>query len=430
MNYLNTIDFAKQLDATDPLKKYRDRFLIPKHDGKDVLYFCGNSLGLQPKTVKEYINIELDDWAKYGVEGHFQARNPWFSYHEMFLQPVAKLVGALPTEVALMNSLTTNLHLLFVSFYRPTAKRFKIICEDDAFPSDHYALASQIKFHGYNPDEALIKLKPRDGEYCLRTEDIIKEIYKHGDELAVVLLGGVNYYTGQAFEIEPITFATHLVGAIAGFDLAHAAGNIKLSLHNWKVDFACWCTYKYLNSGPGGVAGIFVHEKFANDASLPRFAGWWGNDPATRFQMSKEFIPATGASGWQLSNAPILAMAAHKASLDIFNEVTMDPISYKSKRLTGYLEFIVEEINKKHPAEEKLITIITPKEDAQRGCQLSLIIYRNAKEIHQQLTANGVIADWREPNVIRLAPVPLYNTYEDVFAFGEILSGLITPINS
>ncbi len=425
MEYLNTIDFARQLDASDPVKKYRERFYFPQHDGKNVIYFCGNSLGLQPKSVKDYINIELEDWAKYGVEGHFQARNPWFSYHEMFLQPVAKLVGALPTEVALMNSLTTNLHLLMVSFYRPTEKRFKIICEDDVFPSDSYALTSQIKFHGFNPDEALIRLKPRNGEYCLRTDDIIKEIYKHGDNLALVLLGGVNYYTGQAMEMEPITFATHLTGALAGFDLAHATGNLKLSLHNWKVDFACWCTYKYLNSGPGGVAGIFVHEKFANDPTLPRFAGWWGNDPSTRFQMSKDFVPANGASGWQVSNAPVLAMAAHKASLDIFHEVTMDSLSYKSKRLTGYLEFIIEEINKKYSPNNKLITIITPKEEAQRGCQLSLIISNNGKELHKQLTEKGVIADWREPNVIRLAPVPLYNSYEDVFTFGKIMKELI-----
>jgi kynureninase len=425
MEYLNTIEFARQLDASDPLRRYRERFYFPQHEGKNVLYFCGNSLGLQPKSVKDYINIELEDWAKHGVEGHFQARNPWFSYHEMFLTPVSKLIGALPTEVALMNSLTTNLHLLMVSFYRPTDKRFKIICEDDAFPSDHYAIASQIKFHGYNPDDALIKLKPREGEFCLRSEDIIKEIYKHGDSLALVMLGGVNYYTGQALEMEPITFAGHLVGAMVGYDLAHATGNIKLSLHNWKVDFACWCTYKYLNSGPGGVSGIFVHEKFANDATLPRFAGWWGNDPATRFQMSKNFIPAIGASGWQLSNAPILAMAAHKASLDIFTEATMDSLIYKSKRLTGYLEFIIEEINKKYSIGIKLINIITPKDETQRGAQLSLIISKNGKELHKQLTDNGIISDWREPNVIRLAPVPLYNFYEDVFSFGKILESLV-----
>ena len=419
MNYINTLEFAQQLDKEDSLSKYRERFFFPKMNGKAVLYFCGNSLGLQPKTAKEYINTELDDWAKYGVEGHFEATHPWFSYHEPFLEPVARLVGALPSEVAIMNSLTVNLHLLMVSFYRPTKDRFKIICEDDAFPSDHYALSFQIKFHGFNPDEALIKLKPREGEYTLRTEDILDEITKHGNTLALVMLGGVNYYTGQAFDMKTITEATHKAGAIAGYDLAHAVGNINLNLHDWDVDFACWCGYKYLNSGPGGVSGVFINEKHGDNHNLPRFAGWWGNDPSTRFKMSKDFIPAKGASGWQLSNAPVFAMAVHRASLELFDEAGIDNLTDKSKKLTGYLEFIINEINQN--TKNNTITIITPSDTQQRGCQLSLIIAKNGKQIHKNLTSKGIIADWREPNVIRLAPVPLYNSFEDVYRFGEIL---------
>jgi kynureninase len=329
------------------------------------------------------------------------------------------LVGALPSEVAIMNSLTVNLHLLMVSFYRPTKDRFKIICEDDAFPSDHYALSFQIKFHGFNPDEALIKLKPREGEYTLRTEDILDEITKHGNTLALVMLGGVNYYTGQAFDMKTITEATHKAGAIAGYDLAHAVGNINLNLHDWDVDFACWCGYKYLNSGPGGVSGVFINEKHGDNHNLPRFAGWWGNDPSTRFKMSKDFIPAKGASGWQLSNAPVFAMAVHRASLELFDEAGIDNLTDKSKKLTGYLEFIINEINQN--TKNNTITIITPSDTQQRGCQLSLIIAKNGKQIHKNLTSKGIIADWREPNVIRLAPVPLYNSFEDVYRFGEIL---------
>lgn len=419
MNYINTLQFAQQQDKEDVLSKFRDRFLFPKMNGKDVLYFCGNSLGLQPKTAKDYLNTELEDWAKYGVEGHFEATHPWFSYNEPFLEPVARLVGALPSEVAVMNSLTVNLHLLMVSFYRPTKDRFKIICEDDAFPSDHYALSSQIKFHGFNPNEALIKLKPREGEFTLRTEDILHEITKQGNSLALVMLGGVNYYTGQAFDMNTITEATHNAGAIAGYDLAHAVGNIKLNLHDWDVDFACWCGYKYLNSGPGGVSGVFINDKHGDNPALPRFAGWWGNDPTTRFKMSKDFIPAMGASGWQLSNAPVFAMAVHRASLELFDEAKMDNLVEKSIKLTGFLEFIINEINKL--TENNTINIITPSDTQQRGCQLSLIIAKNGKQLHKNLTSKGVIADWREPNVIRLAPVPLYNSFEDVYRFGEIL---------
>ncbi len=425
MTYQNTLELAKNLDLNDPLKQYRSSFLFPQHDGNDVLYFCGNSLGLQPKSVRDHINMELDDWAKHGVEGHFQATNPWFSYHENFLEPLSKLVGAMSSEVGLMNSLTTNLHLLMVSFYRPTKERFKIICEDDCFPSDSYVLASQIKYHGYDPNDALIRLKPRVGEYCLRTEDIINEIKKHGNSLALVMMGGVNYYTGQVFDMKTIARVSHETGAMCGFDLAHAVGNIGLELHEWNVDFACWCTYKYLNSGPGGVSGYFVHDRHGNNPDLPRFVGWWGNDPATRFKMGKEFVPAYGAGGWQLSNAPVLAMAAHKASLEIFEEAGLENLIIKSKNLTGYLEFIIETINQSLNKTQNSITVITPKEQSERGCQLSLIFEKNGRSIHHELTKNGIIADWREPNVIRLAPAPLYNTYEDVYRFGEILSSII-----
>jgi len=335
------IEFARSLDDVDPLRKFRERFFIPRHNGKDCIYFTGNSLGLQPRATAQYVQQELDDWARLGVEGHFQARNPWLPYHEIFPIQLSKIVGAKENEVVAMNQLTVNLHLLMVTFYRPAGGRYKIICEAKAFPSDQYAFESQARYHGFDPDEAVIEVSPRQGEHVLRTEDIISTIRRHGDSVAVVLFGGVNYYTGQYFDLLKITEAAHAVGAYAGFDLAHAAGNVALRLHDWNVDFACWCSYKYLNSGPGGVAGIYIHEKHAVNKELPRFAGWWGYDKETRFQMRKGFDAIPTAEGWQLSNVPVLSMAAHKASLDIFEEAGMDALHAKRKLLSGYLHFVL-----------------------------------------------------------------------------------------
>lgn len=419
-NFLNTLDFAHQQDTHDKLKSYRSKFHIPQHHGRDMVYFTGNSLGLQPKTTKDYLQQELNDWAAYGVEGHFLAKNPWVSYHEILTEKTAKLVGALPSEVVMMNQLTVNLHLLMVSFYRPTKQRYKILCEAKAFPSDQYALQSQIKFHGYKIDEALIEISPREGEYEIRHEDIYKAIEDNKDSLAMIMIGGVNYFSGQVFDMKTITEAGHKAGAIVGFDLAHAAGNLKLALHDWGVDFAAWCSYKYLNAGPGSVAGAFVHEKHHSNTDLPLFAGWWGHDKTERFKMDKEFKPIKSVERWQLSNAPILSMAAYKASLDIFDEVGMDALNEKSKVLTDYLEFIVGEINKQ---KNNCLEIITPKQN--RGCQLSIVAHGHGKALYNKLIDSGVIPDWREPNVIRCAPVPMYNSFEDVYQFGQILQSLL-----
>jgi kynureninase len=409
MRYENSLAFARFLDNSDPLSGYRSKFYFPQMDGKDVIYFTGNSLGLQPRTTQDYILNELEDWAGFGVEGHFHSRKPWLPYHEQFAEPVAKLVGAAPDEVVVMNQLTVNLHLLMVSFYRPDKKRYKIVCEARAFPSDQYAMESQVKFHGFDPLDAIIEVGPREGEHAIRHEDILSAIHENRDALALILIGGVNYYTGQVFDMKGITEAGHKAGAFVGFDLAHAAGNIKLHLHDWNVDFACWCSYKYLNSGPGSVAGAFVHQRHLNDPDIPRFAGWWGHDKTTRFKMEKGFAPMHTAEAWQLSNAPVFSMAAHKASIDIFDEAGMDALVEKSKKLTGYLDFMVKEIGRG-------LEIITP---AERGCQLSIIAH--GKVLHEKLMERGVIADWREPNVIRCAPVPLYNSFEDVHEFGKIL---------
>lgn len=423
MNFQNTFDFAKELDRNDTLKGFRDKFFIPQHEGKDSVYFTGNSLGLQPKLTSLYVQQELDDWAKLGVEGHFQAKNPWMSYHEVFPKLLSKIVGCKEAEVVVMNQLTVNLHLLMVSFYRPTKQRYKIICEAKAFPSDQYAFESQAKYHGFDPEDAVIELFPREGEHTLRTEDILTVIKEHGESVAVVLFGGVNYYTGQLFDIKVITEAAHAVGAYAGFDLAHAAGNVELKLHDWKVDFACWCSYKYLNSGPGGVAGVFINEKHVANNELPRFAGWWGYKKETRFKMEKGFEPIPTAEGWQLSNAPILSMAAHKASLDIFEEAGMGKLHEKRKQLAAYLHFVLNDINSKQS--EKIIEIITPANVEERGCQVSMLMLKKGKDVFDELTKQGVIADWREPNVIRVAPVPLYNSFEDVFRFGEIINSIL-----
>lgn len=426
MEYQNNLEFAKQLDEQDELKNFRRKFFIPQHDGKDTIYFTGNSLGLQPKTTSQYIQQELDDWAKLGVEGHFHAKNPWKPYHEIFPKQLSKILGCKEHEVVVMNQLTVNLHLLMVSFYRPTKQRYKIICEAKAFPSDQYAFESQVKFHGFEADNAIIEVAPRSGEHTIRHEDILAAIEQHKDSLALVLFGGVNYYTGQLFDMQSITDAAHAVGAYAGFDLAHAAGNVELKLHDWKVDFACWCSYKYLNSGPGAVAGVYIHEQHAADTSIPRFAGWWGHKKETRFKMEKGFDPIPTAEGWQLSNAPILSMAAHKASLDIFEEASMSRLHAKRKLLAGYLHFILSEINQKQA--KKNIEIITPSNEKERGCQVSMLMLDKGKEVFDALTNQGVIVDWREPNVIRVAPVPLYNSFEDVWRFGEIIKTTISTL--
>lgn len=420
--FQNTAAFAAQLDKEDKLRSYREKFYFPQMNGKPVVYFTGNSLGLQPKTTQDHVVNELEDWASFGVEGHFHARNPWFSYHEILTEKTARLVGAKNEEVVVMNQLTVNLHLLLVSFYRPTKQRFKIICEAKAFPSDLYALQSQIKFHGFDAKDGLIGMVPRPGEHNLRTEDIVAEIEKNKDQLALVMFGGVNYYSGQVMDMKTIAAAAHKARAVCGFDLAHAAGNLKLSLHDWDIDFACWCSYKYLNSGPGGVAGVFVHEKHLKNTDLPLFAGWWGHDKATRFKMAPDFVPMQTAERWQLSNAPILSMSAYKASLDIFDEVGMDKLVEKSKTLTAYLQFVIEEVNKASATSDKYFEIITP---AERGCQLSVVAHGRGKELFTELLHNGVISDWREPNVIRMAPVPLYNSFEDVYNFGQILLSLV-----
>ncbi|MEO9964699.1 MAG: kynureninase [Reichenbachiella sp.] len=430
MPYENSLEFAQQCDANDSLKSFRDRFYIPQHNGKDCVYLVGNSLGLQPKSTRSFVEQELTDWQNLGVEGHFDqsATRPWFHYHK-FLKPyLADLAGAKELEVVSMNSLTTNLHLMMVSFYQPTAKRYKIITEAGAFPSDQYALETQINFHAnrggerlFDPKDALIELQPRTGEETLRTEDILATIEKHQDELALVMMAGVQYYTGQLFDIAAITKKGHDCGALVGFDLAHAFGNVPLQLHEDGVDFAVWCSYKYLNSGPGSVSGVFVHERHSRNPDLPRFAGWWGHDESQRFQMRKGFIPMEGADAWQLSNVNVLPSAAHLASLEIFGEAGIQALRKKSVFLTGYMEFLLNELN----ADEEKIQIITPQDPNQRGAQLSLCVSHGGKELFNKLSANGVLADWREPNVIRVAAVPMYNSYVDVWNFVNLLGSLL-----
>jgi len=417
MTFENTKAFAQELDAKDNLHKYRAEFHFPKVNNKQVIYFTGNSLGLQPKRTKAYIDEVMDDWANLAVEGHFYADKPWWDYHERFAKPLSKIVGALPTEVTVMNTLTVNLHLLMVSFYRPTKTRFKIICEEKAFPSDQYMFQSQVDFHGYAPEDAIVEIKRRDGEHNIRTEDVLAKIEEIGDELALVLIGGVNYYTGQVFDMKTITAAGHKAGAIVGWDLAHAAGNIKLELHDWNVDFASWCSYKYMNSGPGNASGCFIHEKHHN-ASLPRFAGWWGHNKERRFKMEPQFDHVKGAEGWQISNLPILSLAPYLASVDMFDEIGMDAIIEKRNKITAYLEFVLQEIDKEV---DSTFEIITPTNPTERGCQLSVFLHGEGRSLFDYLMENGVITDWREPNVIRLAPVPLYCSFEDMYDFGQIL---------
>lgn len=418
--YADKKENASSLNSVNSIQNFRSRFHIPKTpDGNDVIYLTGNSLGLQPKAARKYIDEELEDWARLGVEGHLLARHPWLPYHEFVTEPMARVVGALPSETIVMNSLTVNLHLMMVSFYRPSGKRRKIVIEAGAFPSDQYAVKSQLRFHGLD-EESLIELKPRQGESTLITEDIVETIDEHGDEIALIMMGGVNYYTGQAFDMRAITEAGHRVGAIVGFDLAHAAGNLELRLHDWNVDFAVWCSYKYLNAGPGGIAGAFVHERHARAFDLPRFAGWWGHNKQTRFLMGPDFDPLPGAEGWQLSNPPIFQLAALRASLEIFDEAGITDLRRQSMELTGHLEKLLREIDSDR------ISIITPSDPSERGCQLSIRVRDADKALFEAIASRGIIADWREPDVIRVAPVPLYNNSDDIVRFAGILRQCLT----
>ncbi|WP_300436812.1 kynureninase [Christiangramia sp.] len=418
MQFRNSREFARQLDKEDKLSIYRNEFIFPKVNGKDVIYFVGNSLGLQPKSAKKYVDEVMKDWAELAVEGHFYAEKSWWDYHERFSGKLAKVVGANPSEVTVMNTLTVNLHLLMVSFYRPSGKRYKIICEEKAFPSDQYMISSQVRFHGNDPSDAIVEIKKREGEHNFRTEDVLKKIKEVGEECALVLVGGVNYYTGQVFDMKTITKAGHDVGAFVGWDLAHAAGNIELKLSEWEVDFAAWCSYKYMNSGPGNASGCFINKKYHNKKDIPRFEGWWGHNKERRFLMEPEFQPEPTADAWQISNAPILAMAPYLASLEMFDEVGMPALIEKRNKIVAYLEHVLHEIDKEV---DSSFEIITPADQEKRGTQLSMFLHGEGKELFSYLMDQGVITDWREPNVIRLAPAPFYCSFEDMYEFGQIL---------
>src|SRR6184192_785633 len=413
-------DFAKHLDAEDPLRSFRDRFHLPlAKDGKPLIYFAGNSLGLMPKSARLAVDQELEDWARLGVDAHLEAKTPWYTYHETLREPTARMVGSKPVEVICMNSLTVNLHLMMATFYRPTKGRFKILMEDPAFPSDTYAIKTQIVHHGLNPKDSLLLASPRQGEFIVQTDAILDLIERHRDELAVVLIGGVNFFSGQLFDIPTITAAAQKHGITVGVDLAHTIGNVRLSLHDWNIDFAVWCSYKYLNAGPGAVAGAFVHERHATNTKLPRLAGWFGNDPNARFRLhlEPEFIPVPSADGWQISNPPIFSMAPLRASISIFHEAGgMEPLRAKSMKLTGYLEFLIEQIG------SKKFSVITPADPKARGAQLSIQAHEHPKQLHEELIAGGVKCDFREPNVIRVAPAPLYNTFHEVWRFAQLLA--------
>jgi len=424
MNFENSLSFARLLDQRDELKEFRKQFLIPTENEKEQVYFLGNSLGLQPKTTRDYIHQVLDQWAKYGVEGFMHGDQPWMDYHDQLIQPLSKIVGALPHEVVLMNSLTVNLHLMMVSFYQPEGKRKKIICESKAFPSDQYMFETHIKHCGLKSEDVIVEVSPRDGEQLVRLEDILAAIEKYKDELALVFWGGINYYTGQLFDMKSITKAVQSIGAKVGFDLAHAAGNVFLQLHDWNVDFACWCSYKYLNSGPGAVGAAYIHQRYHQDNSIKRLAGWWGYDKATRFKMQKGFKPVLTAEGWQLSTPSLVLLAAHKAALEIFEEAGMEVILKKSKMLSDYLTFILNEINSTQM--EKVIDIITPGNENEKGCQLSILMPKRGREIYEKFSQHGIFADWREPEVIRIAPVPLYNTFEEIWIFGNTLQKILS----
>lgn len=420
---LNSREYAQAMDFYDPLRKFRKKFIIPVIDGKEQIYFLGNSLGLQPKNTKKEIQKILDQWATYGVEAFFMGNEPWLNYHDQLAKPLSKIVGALPHEVTVMNQLTVNLHLLMVSFYRPAGKRNKILCEAKAFPSDQYMFETHVRHYGLDPEEIIIEVGPREGEHVIRNEDILTAIAQHKDELALVLFSGLNYYNGQVFDMPAITSAAHRAGAKVGFDLAHAAGNIPLELHDWDVDFAAWCNYKYLNSGPGSIAGAYIHERFHKDSELPRYAGWWGYDKATRFKMEKGFRPVQTAEGWQLSTPSLLLYVCHKASLDMFEDAGWKNIQTKARKLNDYLWFLLDEILAELPS--KAVELITPHNYTEHGCQVSMLMLRNGREVFDKLTKAGIITDWREPDLIRLAPVALYNTFEEVWQFANTLREIL-----
>lgn len=425
-SYQSSREFAQQLDQSDPLKFFRSAFKIPQRNGADCIYFCGNSLGLQPVAVAESLNQQMDNWAQLAVEGHFDGATPWMTYHKLAQKPLSRLLGAKEHEVVAMNSLTVNLHLLLVSFYRPEGKRRKILMEKGAFPSDQYAIESHLRWYGFDPDECIIEVAPDIDKNLYSTNHIESDIKKAGNELALVLFSGVQYYTGQLFDLASIAKAAHEAGALAGFDLAHAIGNVPLQLHDAGVDFATWCTYKYLNSSPGGISGVYIHESHAVNKELPRFGGWWGHNEAERFKMKKGFDPMPNADGWQLSNAPVLLLAAQQASLDIFEKADIQALRKKSLALTGFLEFLLTELNQ----DDSTVQIISPANPNERGCQLSLYINNGNREIFNAIQKRGVIADWREPNVIRIAPVPLYNTFEEVYLFVKILKEELVKLSA
>ena len=422
MEFENSLAFATSLDKKDPLKEFRNRFIIPQRNGEEQIYFLGNSLGLQPKTTPAYIQQVLDQWSNYGVEGFFRGEQTWLSYHDQLTGPLSKIVGAQPHEVVVMNQLTINLHLMMVTFYQPKGKRNKILCEAKAFPSDQYMFETHVRHYGLDPNEIIIEVAPRNDEHTIRIEDILETIDRHKDELALVLWGGVNYYSGQLFDISAITKAAHKAGAMVGFDLAHAIGNVPLSLHAWDVDFACWCTYKYLNSGPGAVGGVYIHERFHDQTSLPRLAGWWGYQKETRFRMEKGFIPISSAEGWGVSTPSMIMFACHKAALEIFDEAGMDRILEKGKLLNEYLHYKLGSVN------NGLIEVITPSTENDKGNQVSMLMLKDGKRVFDELFVNGIFSDWREPNVIRIAPVPLYNTFSEVWRFGNVLEKIIANI--
>ncbi|WP_133551689.1 kynureninase [Pedobacter duraquae] len=427
MDFENNLAFAEAMDRDDPLKELRGEFIVPQQGSESVIYMCGNSLGLQPKVTRNVVHGQLDQWANLAVEGWFEGEEPWMYYHKSLKELLAPMVGAVVSEVCPMNTLTVNLHLLLVSFYKPSGKRFKIIMEAGAFPSDQYALESQVRFHGYDPADAIIEVSPKGGALTLKTADIIAAIETSAEEIALVLFSGVNYFTGQLFDMEAITESGHRAGAIVGFDLAHAAGNVPLMLHDWEVDFACWCSYKYQNGGPGGISAIFVHEKHFKDKTLNRFAGWWGYQENIRFKMEKGFIPEPGADGWQVSCGQVIPMSMYSAALGIFKKAGfMGPLRDKSIRLTGYLYFIINEVNKSLHFEQ--FKIITPEDIEQRGAQLSIVATKHAKEIFGELVKRNILGDWREPNVIRLSPVPLYNTFVEIFQIGQQLLAICNSL--
>jgi kynureninase len=428
MKYENSMEFARQMDRDDPLRKFRDRFHHPMLNGQQALYFTGNSLGLMTTSTRDALDVELDVWAARGVEGHFEGDKPWYNYHEYLAPMLAEIVGASESEVVCMNSLTVNLHLLFWSFYRPEGKRFKIISESKMFPSDHYMLETQVRSHGLDPEQAIIEVEPREGEFLLRTEDIVSTIEANRDELALVFFGGVNYYTGQLYDMPALTRAAHAAGAMAGFDLAHAAGNLPLELHDWDVDFAAWCSYKYLNAGPGNAGGIYVHEKHARRTDIPRMGGWWGHDKDDRFLMEPGFRPMPGAEGWQLSCPAVLGMAAQKAALEVFCEAGLPALRKKSILLTGFLEFVLSEIFEASP--RVVLKIITPTDPAERGAQLSVKLVGTDKSFFDAMMADGILGDFRAPDVVRLAPVPLYNSFEDIYLTGRKMAKLLEPVNT